>query len=68
MEAEAACDKALSQHKSGKGYFRRARARKMQGHVDGAIKGAEVYNTLCWKRMHSQLPLSLVLTTALGRP
>ncbi|THH13121.1 hypothetical protein EW146_g7060 [Bondarzewia mesenterica] len=38
MEAEAACDKALSQHKSGKGYFRRARARRMQGHVEDAIK------------------------------
>ncbi|KAI0064949.1 hypothetical protein BV25DRAFT_1799656 [Artomyces pyxidatus] len=38
IEAEAACNKALTQHKSGKGYFRRARARRMQGHTEGAIQ------------------------------
>ncbi|KAF7335449.1 Outer envelope protein 64, chloroplastic [Mycena venus] len=38
MEAEAACTKALSQHRSGKGYFRRARARKMLGRADEAIR------------------------------
>ncbi|KAJ7199005.1 hypothetical protein GGX14DRAFT_664701 [Mycena pura] len=38
MEAEAACTKALSQHRSGKGYFRRARARKMIGRTDEAIR------------------------------
>ncbi|KAA1467205.1 hypothetical protein DENSPDRAFT_900352 [Dentipellis sp. KUC8613] len=38
VEAETACDRALSQHRSGKGYFRRARARKMRGQTDGAIK------------------------------
>ncbi|KAK7055910.1 Acetamidase Formamidase [Favolaschia claudopus] len=39
MEAEAACTKALAQHRSGKGYFRRARARKMLGRNDEAIRG-----------------------------
>ncbi|KAJ6543616.1 hypothetical protein DFH09DRAFT_1173468 [Mycena vulgaris] len=39
MEAEAACTKALTQHRSGKGYFRRARARKMLGRTDEAIRG-----------------------------
>ncbi|KAJ7471036.1 hypothetical protein FB451DRAFT_325207 [Mycena latifolia] len=38
MEAEAACTKALAQHRSGKGYFRRARARKMLGRTDEAIR------------------------------
>ncbi|KAJ6578078.1 hypothetical protein B0H19DRAFT_575094 [Mycena capillaripes] len=38
MEAEAACTKALTQHRSGKGYFRRARARKMLGRTDEAIR------------------------------
>ncbi|KAJ6567496.1 hypothetical protein B0H10DRAFT_2111402 [Mycena sp. CBHHK59/15] len=39
MEAEAACTKALTQHRSGKGYFRRARARKMLGRTEEAIRG-----------------------------
>ncbi|PFH48481.1 hypothetical protein AMATHDRAFT_65415 [Amanita thiersii Skay4041] len=38
IEAEQACTKALSQHKSGKGYYRRARARKMLNRADEAIK------------------------------
>ncbi|KAJ7149850.1 hypothetical protein C8R43DRAFT_1006848 [Mycena crocata] len=38
MEAEAACTKALTQHRSGKGFFRRARARKMLGRTDEAIR------------------------------
>ncbi|KAF7324664.1 hypothetical protein MKEN_00507900 [Mycena kentingensis (nom. inval.)] len=38
MEAEAACTKALSQHRSVKGYFRRAKARKMLGRTDEAIR------------------------------
>ncbi|CAK5280717.1 unnamed protein product [Mycena citricolor] len=38
MAAEAACSKALSQHHSCKGYFRRARARKMLGRHDEAIR------------------------------
>ncbi|KAG5652610.1 hypothetical protein H0H81_004392 [Sphagnurus paluster] len=38
MEAEKACSKALSQHRSSKGYFRRARARRMQNRPDEAIR------------------------------
>ncbi|KIY63208.1 hypothetical protein CYLTODRAFT_494094 [Cylindrobasidium torrendii FP15055 ss-10] len=38
IEAEEACTKALSQHRSSKGLFRRARARQMLGKVDEAIK------------------------------
>ncbi|KAJ7052025.1 hypothetical protein C8F01DRAFT_633086 [Mycena amicta] len=38
MEAEAACTKALSQHRSVKGHFRRAKARKMLGRNDEAIR------------------------------
>ncbi|KAJ7183662.1 hypothetical protein C8R46DRAFT_1308562 [Mycena filopes] len=38
MEAEAACSKALTQHRSGKAYWRRARARKMLGRTDEAIR------------------------------
>lgn len=39
MSTERACDAALLQHKSSKGYWRRAKARKMLGRVDEAIKG-----------------------------
>ncbi|CAK5264353.1 unnamed protein product [Mycena citricolor] len=42
MAAEAACSKALSQHHSCKGYFRRARARKMLGRHDEAIRGSSL--------------------------
>ncbi|KAF7317330.1 hypothetical protein HMN09_00468700 [Mycena chlorophos] len=38
IEADAACTKALSQHRSVKGYFRRAKARKMLGRTDEAIR------------------------------
>ncbi|GLB44776.1 putative tetratricopeptide repeats [Lyophyllum shimeji] len=38
MEAEKACTKALSQHRSSKGYYRRARARRMLNRPDEAIK------------------------------
>jgi RNA polymerase II-associated protein 3 len=40
MEAEEACTRALSQHRSSKGYYRRARARKMLGQTEDAIEGA----------------------------
>ncbi|THH01690.1 hypothetical protein EW026_g1055 [Hermanssonia centrifuga] len=38
IEAEQACDTALSQHKSIKGHWRRAQARKAQGRIEDAIK------------------------------
>ncbi|KAF5379822.1 hypothetical protein D9615_005795 [Tricholomella constricta] len=38
MEAEKACTKALSQHRSSKGYYRRARARRMLKRPDEAIR------------------------------
>ncbi|KAH7921028.1 hypothetical protein BV22DRAFT_1132596 [Leucogyrophana mollusca] len=38
VDAEKACTKALSQHRSSKGFFRRAKARKLLGEVDDAIK------------------------------
>jgi len=38
IAAEKACDAALNQHRSGKGYWRRAKARKMLGRIDDAIK------------------------------
>ena len=42
MATEKACDAALLQHKNSKGYWRRAKARKMLGRVDEAIKGQSV--------------------------
>lgn len=39
MEAEEACTKALRQHRSSKGYYRRGRARRMLGRSEDAIKG-----------------------------
>ncbi|KAF8124798.1 hypothetical protein EV363DRAFT_701277 [Boletus edulis] len=38
IEAEDACSKALSQHRSIKGYYRRAKARRMMGRTEEAIK------------------------------
>ncbi|CAA7267517.1 unnamed protein product [Cyclocybe aegerita] len=38
IEAEKACTKALQQHRSSKGLYRRARARKMLGRPDEAIQ------------------------------
>ncbi|EGN99413.1 hypothetical protein SERLA73DRAFT_182385 [Serpula lacrymans var. lacrymans S7.3] len=38
MEAEIACTRALGQHRSGKGYYRRAKARKMMGNTEEATK------------------------------
>ncbi|KAI0766787.1 hypothetical protein BC629DRAFT_1583643 [Irpex lacteus] len=38
MKAEQACDIALGQHRSVKGYWRRAQARKAQGRIPEAIK------------------------------
>ena len=43
-EAEKACNVALSQQRSCKGYWRRAKARRMQGRIIEAVKG--VYSTL----------------------
>ncbi|KAI0636310.1 hypothetical protein C8Q77DRAFT_1052471 [Trametes polyzona] len=37
IEAEKACDLALSQHRSVKGYWRRAQARKAQGRIQDAL-------------------------------
>ncbi|KAJ8517080.1 hypothetical protein ONZ45_g5687 [Pleurotus djamor] len=47
MAAEKACTLALGQHRSSKGYYRRAKARKMQGKVDEAIKGKLNMNRSC---------------------
>ncbi|KAN0092589.1 hypothetical protein V8E55_003373 [Tylopilus felleus] len=38
IEAENACSKALGQHRSIKGYYRRAKARRMMGLTEEAIK------------------------------
>lgn len=40
IAAEKACNIALLQHKSGKGYWRRAKARRMQGRTIEAVKGS----------------------------
>ncbi|KAH8118028.1 hypothetical protein DFH11DRAFT_1503386 [Phellopilus nigrolimitatus] len=39
IAAEKACNIALAQHRSGKGYWRRAKARRMQGRTVEAVKG-----------------------------
>ncbi|THH09153.1 hypothetical protein EW145_g2205 [Phellinidium pouzarii] len=38
IAAEKACNIALAQHRSGKGYWRRAKARRMQGRTVEAVK------------------------------
>lgn len=43
IEAEKSCDAALSQHKSVKGHWRRAQARRAQARIDDAIKGEKHY-------------------------
>lgn len=39
IEAEKACTSALGQHRSSKGYYRRARARRMRNRTEDAIRG-----------------------------
>ncbi|CDO75122.1 hypothetical protein BN946_scf185010.g47 [Trametes cinnabarina] len=38
VEAEKSCDLALGQHRSVKGYWRRAQARKAQGRIEDALR------------------------------
>ncbi|KAG2107202.1 uncharacterized protein F5147DRAFT_698018 [Suillus discolor] len=38
LEAEEACTKALGQHRSIKGYYRRSKARRMLGKLDDAVQ------------------------------
>lgn len=39
IEAEKACDISLGQHKSVKGHWRRAQARKARGRIEAALQG-----------------------------
>lgn len=43
LEAEEACTKALGQHRSIKGYYRRSKARRMLGKPDDAVQGGCVF-------------------------
>ncbi|KAF9231129.1 hypothetical protein BU15DRAFT_56546 [Melanogaster broomeanus] len=62
IEAENACTTALSQHRSIKGYYRRAKARRMIGRTDEAIKDLRAAlriqpsNTEALEEMLSLLP------------
>ncbi|THU78754.1 hypothetical protein K435DRAFT_46250 [Dendrothele bispora CBS 962.96] len=50
IKAEEACTKALTQHRSPKGYFRRAKARKMLGRTEDAARGkfqSLMLSTIC---------------------
>ncbi|KAH0833443.1 hypothetical protein J3R83DRAFT_12558 [Lanmaoa asiatica] len=69
IEAENACSKALGQHRSIKGYYRRAKARRMIGRTEEAIKDLRAAlriqpsNTEALEEMLSLLPSqSLPLT------
>lgn len=61
MEVEKACCKALAQHKSSKGYYRRARARKMLNRTDDAIKGDFGYRFYRLRRIVTFTDLRAVL-------
>lgn len=54
VAAENACTIALGQQKSSKAYYRRAKARKMQGRIDEAELGIVIYD-------HNSLPPTLRL-------
>jgi len=62
IDAENACSKALSQHRSIKGYYRRAKARRMMGRTEEAIKDLrsalriQPTNTEALEEMLSLLP------------
>jgi hypothetical protein len=60
MEAEKTCTGALIQHRSSKGYFRRARSRRMMGKLDEAARGMRLPGI-----RHTQLKVVLDLRVAL---
>ena len=49
IEAEKACTNALGQHRSSKGYYRRARARRMLNRTEDAIKGTQDHSYDLWR-------------------
>ncbi|KAI0077282.1 hypothetical protein K474DRAFT_1643541 [Panus rudis PR-1116 ss-1] len=61
MEAEKACDTALSQHRSVKGYWRRAQARKAQGRTEAAIKDLRAVLKLQPSNAEAQVELAALL-------
>ncbi|KAJ3548762.1 hypothetical protein NM688_g5253 [Phlebia brevispora] len=69
MEAEKACDAALSQHRSVKGYWRRAQARRAQGRTEDAIKDLRAMlklqptNTEALAEMSALAPPEFILET-----
>ncbi|RDX46276.1 hypothetical protein OH76DRAFT_1407195 [Lentinus brumalis] len=52
IEAEKACDLALGQHRSVKGYWRRAQARKGQGRIDDAV--GDLHGVLCLQHTNKE--------------
>ncbi|KAH8094543.1 hypothetical protein BXZ70DRAFT_947956 [Cristinia sonorae] len=61
MEAETACDTALSQHKSVKGHWRRAQARKAQKKYADAIKDLRAVLRIQPSNMEAQEELRALL-------
>ncbi|TCD66120.1 hypothetical protein EIP91_001729 [Steccherinum ochraceum] len=61
MEAEKACDAALNQHKSVKGHWRRAQARKAQGRTADAIKDLRAVLRLQPSNPEAQTDLNILL-------
>ncbi|KAG6915294.1 hypothetical protein DXG01_012272 [Tephrocybe rancida] len=68
MEAEAACAKALSQHRSSKGYYRRARSRKMLNRPDEAIKARDLRAALKLQPTNAEALAELEALSPLDRP
>lgn len=67
IEAERACDLALRQHKSVKGHWRRAQARKSQGKPDDAIKDLRAVLRLQPNNEEAQAELLSLLPPDPGR-
>lgn len=61
IEAEQACDLALRQHKSVKGYWRRAQARKELGRIESAIKDLRAVLRLQPNNEEAQVDLAQLL-------
>ncbi|KAI5122280.1 hypothetical protein M0805_002360 [Coniferiporia weirii] len=64
ISAEKACNIALAQHRSGKGYWRRAKARRMQGRTVEAVKDLRAVLKIQPENAEALAELMLVMPSA----
>lgn len=68
VEAEKSCDIALGQHKSVKGHWRRAQARKAQGRTEDALRGMCGYHDVNRDVTHRSTQLYTIRLASCATP